>query len=33
MPVPDRVQVRNIDPVLALQSMTFYLKNGQPLHQ
>jgi redox-sensing transcriptional repressor len=26
--VPERVQVRNIDPVLALQSMTFYLKNG-----
>lgn len=25
--VPGRVQVRNIDPVLALQSMTFYLKN------
>ncbi len=30
IPVPERVQVRNIDPVLALQSMTFYLKNGQP---
>jgi redox-sensing transcriptional repressor len=28
MPVPDRVQIRNIDPVLSLQSMTFYLKNG-----
>ena len=26
--VPSRVQVRNIDPVLALQSMTFYLKNN-----
>lgn len=26
--VPDRVQVKNIDPVLALQSMTFYLKSG-----
>jgi redox-sensing transcriptional repressor len=31
VPVPERVQIRNIDPVLALQSMTFYLKNGQPL--
>jgi redox-sensing transcriptional repressor len=31
VPVPDRVQIRNIDPVLALQSMTFYLKNGVPL--
>jgi redox-sensing transcriptional repressor len=31
VPVPDRVQIRNIDPVLALQSMTFYLKNGMPL--
>jgi redox-sensing transcriptional repressor len=30
VPVPERVQVRNIDPVLALQSMTFYLKNGAP---
>ena len=27
--VPERVQVRNIDPVLSLQSMTFYLKNNQ----
>ena len=27
IPVPERVQIRNIDPVLALQSMTFYLKN------
>jgi redox-sensing transcriptional repressor len=31
IPVPDRVQIRNIDPVLSLQSMTFYLKNGAPL--
>jgi redox-sensing transcriptional repressor len=31
VPVPDRVQIKNIDPVLALQSMTFYLKNGAPL--
>jgi redox-sensing transcriptional repressor len=30
VPVPDRVQIKNIDPVLALQSMTFYLKNGVP---
>ena len=29
--VPDFVEVKNIDPVLALQSMTFYLKNGAPL--
>jgi redox-sensing transcriptional repressor len=29
-PVPERVQIRNIDPVLALQSMTFYLKNTLP---
>jgi redox-sensing transcriptional repressor len=28
MHVPDNVQVKNIDPVLALQSMTFYLKSG-----
>jgi redox-sensing transcriptional repressor len=28
IPVPDRVQIRNIDPVLSLQSMTFYMKNG-----
>jgi len=28
IPVPGLVQIRNIDPVLALQSMTFYLKNG-----
>ena len=26
--VPDVVQVKNVDPVLALQSMTFYLKTG-----
>jgi redox-sensing transcriptional repressor len=31
IPVPDWVQIKNIDPVLALQSMTFYLKNGAPL--
>jgi redox-sensing transcriptional repressor len=31
VPVPERVQIRNIDPVLALQSMTFYLKNGAAL--
>jgi redox-sensing transcriptional repressor len=30
MHVPDNVQVKNIDPVLALQSMTFYLKSGVP---
>jgi redox-sensing transcriptional repressor len=29
MAVPERVQIRNIDPVLSLQSMTFYLKNNQ----
>jgi redox-sensing transcriptional repressor len=31
--VPDTVEVKNIDPVLALQSMTFYLKTAkqQPL--
>ncbi len=29
--VPERVQIKNVDPVLALQSMTFYLKNGVPL--
>jgi redox-sensing transcriptional repressor len=28
MHVPDNVQVKNIDPVLALQSMTFYLKSA-----
>ncbi len=28
VPVPERVQIKNIDPVLALQSMTFYLKNS-----
>ncbi len=28
MHVPPNVQVKNIDPVLALQSMTFYLKGG-----
>jgi len=27
--VPDNVEVKNIDPVLALQSMTFYLKTKQ----
>ena len=26
--VPPGVQVRNIDPILALQSMTYYLKQG-----
>ncbi len=31
VPVPERIQIKNIDPVLALQSMTFYLKNGSPL--
>jgi redox-sensing transcriptional repressor len=30
MHVPDSVQVKNIDPVLALQSMTFYLKSSAP---
>ena len=30
VPVPETVQIRNIDPVLSLQSMTFYLKNGAP---
>jgi redox-sensing transcriptional repressor len=30
MHVPANVQVKNIDPVLALQSMTFYLKTGSP---
>jgi len=29
--VPERVQIKNVDPVLALQSMTFYLKNGGQL--
>lgn len=28
--VPENVQVKNIDPVLALQSMTFYLKATSP---
>ncbi|HEY7466689.1 MAG TPA: redox-sensing transcriptional repressor Rex [Dehalococcoidia bacterium] len=28
--VPSNVEVKNIDPVLALQSMTFYLKSTQP---
>jgi redox-sensing transcriptional repressor len=28
--VPGRVQIKNIDPVLSLQSMTFYLKTGAP---
>lgn len=27
VPVPEGIQIKNIDPVLALQSMTFYLKN------
>ena len=27
--VPDTVEVKNIDPVLALQSMTFYLKSAK----
>jgi redox-sensing transcriptional repressor len=27
-PVPEEVKVRNIDPVLALQSMTYYLRTG-----
>ena len=27
--VPDGVRIRNIDPVLALQSMTYYLKPGE----
>jgi redox-sensing transcriptional repressor len=31
VPVPERIQIKNIDPVLALQSMTFYLKNGAQL--
>ena len=26
--VPDQVQIKNVDPVLALQSMTFHLKSG-----
>jgi redox-sensing transcriptional repressor len=30
VPVPERIQIKNIDPVLSLQSMTFYLKNGAP---
>lgn len=30
MHVPNSVQVKNIDPVLALQSMTFYLKAATP---
>ena len=29
--VPDGIRVRNIDPVLALQSMTYYLTEGGPL--
>ena len=32
VPVPEGLQIKHIDPVLALQSMTFYLKNGAPLH-
>ena len=31
VPVPERVEIKNIDPVLALQSMTFYLKNSPPM--
>lgn len=27
--VPDGIQLRDVDPVMALQSMTFYLKNAQ----
>ena len=30
VPVPEGIQLKNIDPVLALQSMTFYLKNEAP---
>ncbi|HWO73878.1 MAG TPA: redox-sensing transcriptional repressor Rex [Dehalococcoidia bacterium] len=30
VPVPPGVEVKNIDPVLALQSMTFYLKTNAP---
>ena len=30
VPVPAGVEVKNIDPVLALQSMTFYLKTNAP---
>jgi redox-sensing transcriptional repressor len=30
--VPPNVEVKNIDPVLALQSMTFYLKSSQQGH-
>ncbi len=29
--VPDGIQLRDVDPVMALQSMTFYLKNSQRL--
>jgi redox-sensing transcriptional repressor len=28
VPVPERIQIKNIDPVLSLQSMTFYLKHN-----
>ncbi|HLF72525.1 MAG TPA: redox-sensing transcriptional repressor Rex [Dehalococcoidia bacterium] len=31
VPVPEGIQIKNIDPVLALQSMTFYLKNESGL--
>ena len=31
--VPRDVHIKDIDPVLALQSMTFYLKNGAPDHR
>ena len=31
MQVPPHVQIRNIDPVMALQSMTFYLKQATPI--
>ena len=26
--VPDGVRIRNVDPILALQSMTYYLKDN-----
>ena len=31
MQVPAHVRIRNIDPVMALQSMTFYLKQATPI--
>jgi len=31
MQMPPHVQIRNIDPVMALQSMTFYLKQATPI--